>query len=164
MKYLLASIFLFLSITSFGQHSKAEKKQARYQAVLDLIETEQFEYTANAANPQRAPRIDLTTNPNYLRVDKGKAAAEIPYFGRSFSGGYSSSDGGIRFDNEFDSYEVDKNDKKRRVMIRFSIKGEDDSYRCTLSIASLESATLSVISNKKQTISYTGRIRALKIE
>ncbi|MCK5367021.1 MAG: DUF4251 domain-containing protein, partial [Cyclobacteriaceae bacterium] len=85
--------------------------------------------------------------------------AEMPYFGRAFSGGYSGSDGGIKFDGLMENYDVQQNDKKRRIMVKFKVKETDDSYNCTLSISSMESASLSISSNKKQGISYTGIIQ-----
>jgi len=88
----------------------------------------------------------------------------MPYFGRAFSGGYSSSDGGIKFDSNMKTYDVTKNDKKRRITIKFEVKGTDDTYKCTLIVSGLNSASLSVISNKRQSISYTGMISELEKE
>lgn len=85
----------------------------------------------------------------------------MPYFGRAYSGGYSSSDGGIKFDGMMENYDVQQNDKKRRITVKFKVKGTDDTYNCTLSISSMESASLSISSNKKQAISYTGFIQEL---
>ena len=80
----------------------------------------------------------------------------MPYFGRAYSGGYSSSDGGIIFDGPMETYDVSTNDKKRRVTIKFKVKGTDDTYTCTLTVSGINNASLSVISNKRQSISYTG--------
>ncbi len=162
MRVLIIIILLSACIPVFAQNSKEDKKEARYQAVLELIESAQFEFIAKRANPPKVRSIDLTTNPNFLRVDKGSAHADIPYFGRSFSGGYSSSDGGIKFDGPFDTYDVQKNEKKKRVIIKFKVKGTDDTYSCTLSMNSIDNVSLNVISNKKQSISYTGYIKDLK--
>jgi hypothetical protein len=164
MKSLFISILIFVSISAFAQNSKEDQKEARYQAVIELVNTQKFEFIAKRANPPKIRSIDLTTNPNFLRIDKEKGAADIPYFGRSFSGGYSSNDGGIKFDGPFESYDVQMNDKKRRLTIKFKVHGEGDTYTCTLNVPSRENVSLTVLSNNRQTISYTGFIQELKAE
>ena len=47
------------------------------------------------------------------------------------------------------------------VMIKFKVKGEGDTYNCTLSLSSADNASLSILSNNKQSISYTGYIHPL---
>lgn len=164
----MRTIFLILlvtvSISVLAQESKEDKKEARYQAVLELVQGQKFEFIAKRANPQKMRSIDLTTNPNFLRIDTKNASAHIPYFGRSFSGGYSSNDGGIRFDGPYESYDVQKNDKKHRLTIKFKVKGEGDTFTCTLSIPSLENVSLTVLSNNRQAINYTGYLQNLKAE
>ena len=157
-------IFLF-STTVFAQDSKKEdkdkKKQEQYQKILDLVKAEKYEFTGRKANPPQGRQIDLTTRYNFLRINEENGTAEMPYFGRAFSGGYSSSDGGIKFDGPIENYDVQQNDKKRRITVKFKVKGTDDTYSCTLSISSMESASLSISSNKRQAISYNGFIQEL---
>ena len=160
---LLTVFLLILSPVVFAQSTKKEEKEKQkeqqYQQALALVEAGKFEFIGRKANPQRGRQIDLTTRPNFLRIDGKNAAADMPYFGHAFSGGYSNTDGGIKFEGPMESYEVQKNDKKRRLTIKFKVKGEGDSFSCTLSISSLESASLSVISNTRQAISYVGTLK-----
>ena len=51
--------------------------------------------------------------------------------------------------------------KKYRVIITFSIKGESETYNCPLEGGAVESASLSITSNKRQHIRYTGALSAL---
>ena len=162
MRTSLVIMLSFLSIAVLAQETKQEKRQAKYEAALSLINSENFEFIAQRANPPKVRSIDLTTNPNFLRIKSDKGSADMPYFGRAYSGGYSGSDGGIKFDGPFESYDVTKNDKKQRIVIKFKVKGSGDTYNCTLSISSLESAYLSVISNNRQGISYDGYIREIQ--
>ena len=108
--------------------------------------------------------IDLVRRQNFLRINDENASADMPYFGRAFSAGYSSSGGGIKFEGTMDELDIQKNDKKHRVIVKFTIKGIDDTYVNTLTIYGLESATLNVSSNKRQGITYTGVINAFKEE
>ncbi len=162
------SIILFFCITAFAQNSKKEAKnkvkQEQYESILNLVQSGKYEFVGRKANPQSGRQIDLTTRPNFLRVKGENASAELPFFGRAFSGGYSNSDGGINFDGPMDNYSVENNDKKRRLTIKFRVKGPGDTYNCILSVSSLESASLSVSSNKKQSISYTGVVRDISEE
>ena len=167
--YLISFSVLFLfSLTVFAQDSKKEakekKKQEQYETILKLVQSEKYEFIGRKANPQKGRQIDLTTRSNYLRIIGENVAADMPYFGRAYSGGYSSSDGGINFDGPMENYTVDKNDKKRRLTINFKVSGSDDNYNCTLTISGMESASLSISSNKRQVIGYTGFVRELADE
>lgn len=143
------------------KEEKEKRKQEQYLQIIDLVQSENFEFTARKANPQGGRQIDLASNPNFMRIKNKKATADMPYFGRAFSGGYSSGDGGVKFDGPMELYDVQKNDKKRRIIVKFKVKGSGDTYTCTLNISSLENATLSVLSNKKQVINYSGTIQAI---
>lgn len=163
---LIITIILFaLQLTSNAQDSKKEakelKKEEQYQDLLKVIDTKQYAFQGRKANTQKGRQIDLTTRGNSLVIDNDKATAALPYFGRAYSGGYSSSDGGIKFDSVMEMYDVDKNEKKRKVTIKFKVKGTDDTYSCTLTVSGINTASLSVISNKRQAISYTGMISEL---
>jgi len=164
MRFIFIISLVLISLTALAQTSKKEKKEAAYQRALELIESQQFEFIARRALPPKVRAIDLSTNSNFLIVNKDKGKAQIPYFGRAFSGGYSSSDGGIRFDGTFESYDVQKNDKKNRATIKFKIRGEGDTYTCTLTIPGLQNVSLNVLSNNKQSINYTGFIQELEEE
>jgi hypothetical protein len=170
MKSLILGLLFILSFSFIvkAQNSKKEaknqKKEAAYREAIEIVGSESYQFTGRKANPQRGPQIDLSTRSNFLRINKGTATAEMPYFGRAFSGGYSSSDGGIRFDGPMETYDVQKNDKKHRLIIKFTVKGSGDTYTCTLTVLGKESASLNVISNKRQSINYTGTIEELREE
>lgn len=167
MRIFITTILLLCTIifTSSAQTSKKEakeqKKEEQYQQIIKLVQSQNFEFTGRKANPQKGPTIDLSTRQNFVRIKGENATGDMPYFGRAFSAGYSSSDGGIKFDGLMENYDVQKNDKKRRISIKFKIKGADDTYSCTFTISSTESASLSVTSNKRQVINYTGMIKTL---
>lgn len=166
--FLIVLMISCVHMKATAQNSKKEakelKKEEQYQDLLKLIDTQQYAFRGSKANTQKGRQIDLTTRGNSLVIDNDKAAADMPYFGRAYSGGYSSSDGGIKFDGAMDTYDVNKNDKKRKVTIKFKVKGTDDNFTCTLTVFGLNSASLSVTCNKRQAISYTGMISELEEE
>jgi len=158
---LIPFLLLAIGTISLAQNTKKEKRAEQYEEMLELVDSEKFEFIGRKANPQRGPQIDLTTRPNFLSIQSGDATADMPFFGRAFSAGYSSSDGGIKFNGPMESYNLKKNDNKYRVTIKFKVKGVDDTYSCTMQISSLENATLSVSSNNRAAISYLGFIQKL---
>jgi hypothetical protein len=163
MKRNLFIVLILIGVGSIGnaQDSKTQKKQDNYAKVLAVIESGKFEFVARKANPQGGGQVDLTTNPNFLRIRGNIGEADMPYFGRSFSGGYGTV-GGIEFNGEFQEYNAERNDAKFRVVILFTIKGENDNYKGTLTVTGLENTTLSISSNNKQVISYYGNIKPLE--
>jgi len=164
MKKYLLIVLILISIYSIGsaQNAKSQKKQDNYNQVLAVIESGNFEFVARKANPQGGRQIDLTTNPNFLRIKGNNGEAHMPYFGRAYSGGYGTGSGGIEFNGEFTEYNVEKNDAKFRLLIKFKIKGDNDTYNGTLNITGLDNASLSISSNNKQVISYFGDIKQLE--
>ena len=154
-------LFAFFSTIVEAQNNKKQKKAERYQKVLELINSKNFEFIGRKANPQGGRQIDLTTRINSLKITGDKATADLPYFGRAFSGGYGDTGGSINFDGPYESYTVNANDKKARVTITFKVKGPSDTYNCTLTLSSLDNATLTVSSNKRQTIRYHGFISGI---
>lgn len=165
---ILSLLLIALVFSAKAQNSKKEAKeklkQDQYQQVIDLIDSENYEFIGRKAYPQKGPQIDLTTNPNFMRIENKNASADMPYFGRAFNVGYSGSDGGIKFDGPMESYDIQRNDKKRRLTIKYKVKGADDNYTCTLTISGLQSASLSVSSNKRQVISYNGFVKTISEE
>lgn len=164
MRTFVVIALVFLGFTASAQDKKETRKQSEYAELTALIDGGEYEFIAQRAIPTGTRQIDLTTNPNYLRIIQGNGQADMPYFGRAFSAGYSSSDGGIKFDGPLLEYEIEKNDKKMRITIKFKVKGEDDTYTCNLTVYGLDNASLNVISNKRQSISYNGYIQKLKAE
>lgn len=144
--------------------TKEEKKEKQYIQIKELIKSETYEFQGRFAHPQRGARVDLLTRPNFLRISGEDASASMPYFGRAFSGGYSNSDGGINFDGHMENYELTENDKKKRLTIKFKVKGKDDTYNCILTVSSMENVSLSINSNKRESISYQGTISSLPDE
>ncbi len=165
---LLYSLFIGLFFTSLAQESKKEakihKKETQYQELLEVLKTKKYEFIGRRATAQRGTPIDLTTRTNYVRIHDDNANAEMPYFGRAYSGGYSNSDGGIKFNATMENYQFTQDDKKMKAMIKFKVKGEGDTYNCTFSMSSLDNVSLSILSNNKQGISYTGFLNPLKEE
>lgn len=157
---IVSVFFLLVMNLEVEAQSKKEEKEKAYQLAVEKIETGTYEFNGAWAIPQKGGQINLQSNPNFLKIDEENASADLPYFGRLTGGaaGYGSSSGGIEFDNELIDYTVKKNDKKRRVIITFKVRKNTESFTCTLTVNTLNSATLSISSINRQPIRYNGSL------
>ena len=75
---------------------------------------------------------------------------------------FSTHGGGIKFDGEMMNKEIKV--KKKKVILSFKMKAPGDQYSCFLTITPSGSATLSISSNNKSSISYNGAVTAIEEE
>jgi len=158
-------MILALSITVLAQNekneNKSQKKERQYREIKTLIQSNKYLFKAIKAIPSKGNMIDLNSRQNFLKIDEENATASMPYFGRAYSAGYNTGNGGIDFDGTMEDYDVRYNDNKMRVNVNFKIKGKKDNYTCSLAISSLENVSLSITSFNKQAISYRGSIEEI---
>ncbi len=168
MKVYLVITCLFLAYFTQAQGKKPkkeirqEKNELAFKESKNLIESLNYEFVANQASPQEGRTINLTTNPNHLKIIGDSIDSYLPYFGRSHSADYGNSDSGIKCSVKYTKYEVIINEKKLQQIVKFSGKGNNDSYEFSFTISSNGSATLYVSSNKKSGISYFGNVQEIK--
>jgi Domain of unknown function (DUF4251) len=162
MKF-VATLILLVSL-GFAGHAQQDKKELKnqqkaeqYLLLKDLVQSGSYEFKALRAIPQKGRQIDLATRDNFMRIKDGRASADLPFFGRAFSASIASADSGIKFDGTPENYEVEENDKKQSVIIKFRIRAKAENFDCTLSISS-SSASLIVISSQRSTMNYNGTV------
>jgi len=141
---------------SNGKASKNEKKDASFEKMVTLIESGNYEFTAQSASPMGGKTVQITSS-YILTAKDGNLKAYLPYFGRAYNASYGG-DGGIDFDGEPSDFLVTKNPDKRNISIAFKIKNKDESYDCNLLVGYGGSGSLSVGSSKRQAISYQGQV------
>lgn len=156
--YLLILPLLFAvdSFTAIAQEVKREKQEVNSQSVKAAVESGKFVFKAKSATPSRGGVIQLTSEYE-MSVSPDEIKSELPYFGRSFSGGYGGSESGITFTtNEFE-YDVKP---KKKGGWDVTIKPNDASQisKLFLTITSTGYATLRVTSTDRDSISYSGLI------
>ena len=163
------SILLLLSffvIPTFGQSKKelkAEKKQQGYISTKELINSQQYEFTGEWATSSRGKRINLISNPTFMKIDNTTGDGFFPFFGTSFSGsGYGSGSGGIEFKNELEGYTVTFNDKKQTATIKFKVQGENDNYDVTVKVFAEGNTSITINSNNRSTMNYSGKTNVLE--
>ena len=160
-------VVLLLLVVSFGFGQEKTRKQLIKERKIEkvrqttiLIDSKEFVFVGKKAFPLGYGNIDLTTNPNYIEFKPDFIRSEMPFFGRGYScigyGGYS----GLKFEGKPSEFTIVKG--KKSYEIKATIKGEQDVFTIFMSVFFEGSATLTISSNNRSTISYNGEI--FKIE
>jgi hypothetical protein len=161
-KCLLCLLFSFLSLfPAFAQEKtrkelKAELRQEQLRQTEALLNTREFTFIGQTAFLQDGTSVNLTTRSNYVKYHPDLISSSMPYFGKASSNVGLEGDAGIKFEGKPEIYTVKK--LKRGFFISAVVKSEGDTYRLKLNIMSDASATLSINSNKRNTILYDGNI------
>jgi len=167
-KLVLSIVFITIIIPAQAQNKKEQKNEKNAQAYTEikaLINSGIYIFESDWATTQKGNRINLISNPNFLKMDHENATADLPYFGvsQSPSVGFSGS-GGIEFDGVIKDLKVDFNDKKQKVIIKFSAQNKTENFNATLAVYRSGNANLSIISNSRNSISYDGKVSKMKEE
>ncbi|WMI70316.1 DUF4251 domain-containing protein [Mangrovimonas sp. YM274] len=164
-KLIICMVLLCVSVPLEAQtksEKKALKREQEREAFLKtktLVEGEVFTFSADWATTQKGRRINLIGNPNFLRFDHGKIDADLPYFGVAQVAGYgSSSSGGVVVKGNMYNETKKVDEKKRRIVISFSVKNTSENFNMILTVYGNGNAILSVGSSNRNRISYDGKI------
>ena len=136
--------------------AQSKKDSARIAAIKEMVEGQNYTFKAQSATPMSGRLRQLTSDYD-LQVSKDLIVSQLPYFGRAYSAPISPSDGGIQFTSkEFDYTTANK--KKGGWDITIKYKDTRDAKQMQLSIFNNGTASLQVISNNRQPISFNGYI------
>ena len=157
----LVLLLSFIVTSCFAQEkTRKELREARkiekQKQTEILVNSKEFVFVARNASPQGFRNIDLTANPNYLKFQPDFIKSEMPFFGRAYTGIAYRGDSGLHFEGKPQEYTINK--KKKAYQIKAVVKGQNDVYTMYLSVFFDGSATLSINSNNRSTISYIGEI------
>jgi hypothetical protein len=168
MKTILMTLFLSLSVLIVSAQEKTKKQIKEEQELVKqkqieaFIESREFEFVADRANPQGVRSISMTTNGNFFRIEKDTIHSSMPFFGRAYSGvGYGGGDGGLDFKGLAKDYTLKK--EKKSYIIKANVRGDKDSYDIILEIYFGGSAYLSINSSKRSRIGYNGEVHKLPV-
>lgn len=153
MKRLLFFLFvLAVGYTGTGEVAAQETNNATLKSILT---TKNFIFKAQSAWPLQGTVVQLTAGYD-MKVLQDSINTYLPYFGRAFTAGYSA-EGGINFISKKFDYRVKE---KQKGGWEISIRPSDtrDIIELMYSISSNGYATLQVLSNNRQAISYYGII------
>lgn len=98
--------------------------------------------------------ISLNGSSYDVQVSPDSIMVYLPYYGRSFSAPMGNDDSGFKFKTKDFTYKLTK--RKKGWDIQIATKDVKDNVRMNLSISENGYGSLSVNSNNKQSITYSG--------
>lgn len=166
-KVALLLVLFFLIINSGFSQSKSKKELKEEQKIEQqkrieaLVNSREFRFVARTAIPTGMRSVNLISNPNFVKFQPDMIESEMPFFGRAYSGIGYGGDSGLKFKGPPAEFTVTKG--KKGYVVNAAVNGTTDSYKMVLNISFQGSASLSITSNKRSTISYHGEIFGLDI-
>lgn len=151
--------FLILFMLVFAHALKAQEK-GKEASIKSLLNSKNFVFKAQSVSPtggtlrQLTADYDLIVSPDTIRTF-------LPYFGRAYSAPINPSDGGINFTSTKFDYRYTER-KKGRLEIAILPKDAQDVRQMLLNVSRNGSASLLVLSNNRQPISFNGYITERK--
>lgn len=166
---ILSLLVLFSIVFTSGFAQEKTKKELKAERLLEkqklteaLINARDFVFVGHRALPTGMRSVDLISNPNFVKFQPEMIESEMPFFGRAYSGVGYGGDSGLRFKGKPEEFTVVKN--KKDYQIDVVVNGTTDKFTLYLSVGFDGSASLSISSNSRSSISYQGEISAPKVE
>jgi hypothetical protein len=159
---IITLFFVSPSIAQSKKEVKAAKKQQDFELTKELINSKQYEFTGDWATSNSGRRINLISNPTYIKIDNTTGDGYLPFFGISYSGAAYNGGGGIEFKNELENYTVTFNDTKYVATIKFNVKGKNDYYAIIARVFSDGNTSITITSNNRSVMNYSGNTAALE--
>jgi hypothetical protein len=148
------SILLTISLTMFSAAFVHAQKLDK-SVVQDFIQSKEFVFKAQTVMPTNGMTRQLTSEYD-VKCLGDSIVAYLPYFGRAYSAGYGEG-GGIDFTSTKFDYAV-KQRKKGGWDIAIKPKDAKDVQQLNFTVSENGYATLGIISNNRQPVSYNGYI------
>lgn len=150
---------VLLSLLVFVGGMEVNAQDMDSSSIRQKVESKQFKFVAQTANPMRGRVIQLTSLYD-LQVSGDSVIATLPYFGRAYSAPVNPSDNGINFTSVKSDYQSSFMKKRWEVKIR--PRDVQTINEMNLTIHPNGRATLQVNSNNRQPISFNGFIAETK--
>jgi hypothetical protein len=145
---------LVLVFTKVSQAQETKDKNNNETAIRSLLDSKNFVFKAQSVSPTGGSIRQLTSEYD-VRVSGDTVRTFLPYFGRAYSAPIGATSGGINFTSTDVDYQF-KEGKKGRVEILIRPKDAQDVRQMLLSVSKSGYASLQVLSNNRQPISFNG--------
>jgi hypothetical protein len=151
--------FLCAGLLNFGNGYSQETGKGKPEQAKEIksqIENKSFVFLATSARPMKGGSRYLTSTYT-LKVDSATVVSDLPYYGRVYQASYGG-DGGIKFTSSNFEYKTELR-KKGGWNIQINTKDLTNNFKLRLTVYESGNASLQVIANDRETISYQGEIR-----
>lgn len=160
---LFAAILCFTLGTATAQEKdlKANTNQETAQAsdILNLLNSKEFEFTANTAFPLTGGPKNLVGSGYSITFSSEMVVSYMPYYGRGYSGMALVRDKGMRFQGKPENFSLRKN---KSYEVNLTVAVENDTYSISMSVSDSGNANLTISSNNRGTISYQGEVSSVQ--
>ena len=153
-------LFILMFWMAIG-YSFAQNEKSKESEIQRIIENKQFKFTARSVTPMSGSTINLTSEYD-LVVDSMDVEAWLPFYGRAYQTDYGSTEGGIKFKEQAKVLDIQKDEKKGGYSIRIEVDTSKDSYKIFIRAGASGYASMDILSNRKQSVSYYGIIEPLE--
>lgn len=163
---LLIAFTLFLTGSVQAQRKNKAVQDAKieqqFKDLQTLVRSNHFQVAIDRVYPMNGADLTRFNPEGTITVTDSIARGKLPYFGRAYTLPYGEG-GGIEFDNAIQKLQVKTIEKKRKssVLYQFNASGQNDVYRVTIEAFPGGTCSVSINSNNRRTISYSGRIENL---
>lgn len=146
---------VLITATACVSSSSAQDKDSAIKAMVDA---KRYVFIAQNATPMGGRLVQLTSDYD-LKIRPDSVISYLPYYGRSYSAPLDPSQSGIQFTSTDFEY-TQKPRKKGGWDILIKPKDVRDPRQLSLTVSESGNATLQVVSNDRQAISFSGYIAA----
>jgi len=153
---LLLPYCVLINTGAIGQSTRQDKKKAKQEQLRAQIDARHFTFNAQSATSMGGRTRQLTGS-NTLTVHGDSLDVYLPYFGRAYSATLGDTNGGINFSSTSFSYD-EQHAKNGGWIIIIKPKDEKNASNMQLSISEDGYATVQVMSNNRQMISFYGQV------
>jgi hypothetical protein len=154
--FILMFFAAFAACSSLKQTK--EEKEIRLVQISESVAKDHYTIEVSRANPMRSKTINLT--PGYdLTIKNDSAIAYLPYFGRATYVPYGGGEGGIKFAQKMEGYQITLNSKGDGWLVRFNINTPEYNYKFNVTIYQEGNASISVSSSQRDPITFDGEMK-----
>ena len=172
MKSLIKIIFAVVILTgtiniTSAQTTKKEKQAIKAAKIKELLDAHNYVFKATYVIPQRGNSKSLEYGYDVI-VSKDTVTAYLPYYGRATRAPIDPMDGGVKFTSTNFDYttKLAKNGSYNISIIPKDAgdQGSKDVRYLRLNVSTTGYASLQIISNNRDPISFNGDIEERKIK
>ena len=158
---LLFIIALSVLSVSNAQDAKQDKKAKQEAQIKQIVDSQHYVFRAQTAYPLGRQSVLLTSEYD-LKITKDEVVSYLPYYGRAYAATPGSIDNGLNFTTKNFEYKSTPTKKDDGWEIVIKPKDTQQAREMLLTAFKNGSANLTVNSNDKQTISFSGYIVPIK--
>ena len=129
-------------------------------AIRQMVESREYVFSAHSALPSRSSSIPVAGSGYDLKVLGDSLSVYLPFFGRATDATAGRTGGPIELRTKDFSYSSNRTSKRWEVQI--IPRGNTNIRQMNLSISENGNASLLVISNNRENISFSGTISSKK--